>query len=88
LDRGTHAFEKIGVYTIKEELGAGGSKLGTEHSTSLGKKILDYRWRVMDRYGLESHAHQAVGGILAGLKTDRIMGYSANLLVPYLWLDV
>ena len=77
-------MKKVGVYTTKEELGAAGSKLGTEHGTrqyTLGNKILDWRLCAIDRYGLESHAHQAVGGELVALKTRRIIGYSANLLV-------
>lgn len=81
---GNLALKKVGVYTTKEELGAVGSKLGTEHGTrqyTLGNKILDWRLCAIDRYGLESHAHQAVGGELVALKTRRIIGYSANLLV-------
>ena len=64
------------VYATKEELRPGGRKLETEHGRgqfTLGDKILDWRWCVIVRYGLETHAHQAVGRELAGFKPCRIL---------------
>jgi hypothetical protein len=64
------------VYATNEELRPEGCKLETEHGRgqfTLGDKILDWRCCVIDRYGLETHAHQAVGRELAGLKPSRIL---------------
>jgi hypothetical protein len=64
------------VYATNEELGPGRCKLETEHGRAqyiLGDKILNCRWCVIVRYGLETHAHQAVGRELAGLKPCRIL---------------
>jgi hypothetical protein len=77
-------LKKVGVYSTKEEFGAVVSKLDTEHGTSqymLGNKTLDWSLCAIDRHGLESQAHQAVGGELIALKTRRIIGYRANRLV-------
>jgi hypothetical protein len=76
------------VYATKEELGPGGCKLETEHGRSqytLGEKILDWRWCVIVRYGLETHAHKAVCRKLSSLKPCRILCCSAYRLVRRLW---
>jgi hypothetical protein len=76
------------VYATKEELGPGGCKLETEHGRSqymLGDKILDWRCCVIDRYGLETHAHQAIGREPAGFKPFRILCCSTYRLVRRLW---
>src|SRR6266852_8592256 len=81
---GKIAFIKLRVYTTKEELGPRGCKLETEHGFSqyaLGVKSLDWRRCVIDRYGLETHAHQAIGREPRGLKPCRILSCSAYRLV-------
>ena len=85
---GNLAFIKLGVYATKVKLGAIGCQLETEHGFSqylLGDEILDWRWRIIDRYGLESQAHQTVGRKLGGLKRCRILCCSAYRLVLRLW---
>jgi len=72
------------VYTTEEEFGPGGCQLETKHGRSqcmLQDKILYWGWRIIDRYGLESHAHQTIGRELGGLKTCRILFCSAHRLV-------
>jgi len=72
------------VYATKEKFGPGGCQLETKHGRSqytLRDKILYWGWRIIDRYGLESHAHQAIGRELGGLKTCRILYCSTYRLV-------
>jgi hypothetical protein len=58
------AFFIFWVYATEEELGAGGSKLETEHGSTqyvLGYEGLKY-WRcAIGRYGFKTQAHQAIG---------------------------
>jgi len=85
---GEVAFIKVGVCATKEELGAGGSKLETEHGRiyhTLGGKSLEWRICVIVRYGLETHAHQAIGGEPGALETRRKLGRNAKRLGARLW---
>ena len=80
---GKGIFVVVGVYATKEELGARGSKLETEHGRihlTLGDKSLECRICAIDRYGFETHAHQAIGRERAALETRRILVCGAKRL--------
>jgi hypothetical protein len=71
------------VYTTKIELRAGVSQLEGKDGTShciFGDKSLEH-WRCMiDRYRLETHAHQAISRELASFKLSGIVGCNTESL--------
>lgn len=82
-DPGKVLFLIVGVYATKEELGARGSMLETEHRRrqyTFRDKILDWRICAIDRYQLETHAHQTVRREIDDSKPCIIVGCGAKRL--------
>ena len=76
------------VYATNVQLGLGGCQLETKHGKrqfTLGDKVLYWGWCIIVRYGLETHAHQAVGRELGSFKPCRILCCSTYRLMLRLW---